>query len=93
MGHIKTIIEQTEYGGTVREVKKKVVPYLVADDYQAMLSACIYAVEKALQTGKKGNFGIEFFVNTNENKVKRAEAFYTESINSTPIDTKLDIDV
>lgn len=85
MGHIKKIIEQTEYGDSRREVTKCVVPYLVVDNYQAMLSACINAINKAIETGKQGNFGIEFFVNTNERTVKRAEAFYTESITNEPI--------
>lgn len=85
MGHTKTIIEQTEYGGNQREVTKRVVPYLVADDYQAMMSACINAINKAMETGKKGNFGITFFVDTHEQTVKRAEAFYTESITNKPV--------
>lgn len=80
MGYGTKIVEEREYGDEKVIVTKRIVPVLLGDDYQEMLTKCIDAVNYALNAGKKGDFGITFFVDPNKGTVKRGEAFYTESI-------------
>lgn len=81
MGYKKTITEESEYGDKKTIVKKVVKPHLVEqDDYQVLLSVAMVAIRDGIQTGRAGNFGVNFIVDSKQRLVKRAESFFTESI-------------
>lgn len=80
MGYGTKITEEIEYGKAKIIVTKRITPTLQNDDYQEMLTACIDMVRDALNSGKKGDFGIKFCVDQKRNTVKRSESYYTESI-------------
>ncbi len=81
MGYTTRIIEETEHGDGKTTVVKVVQPHIVEyDDYQSILSIAVEAIRRAVNGGRKGNFGVTFIVDANKNTVKRAESFYTESV-------------